>query len=258
MAANSTLIPVKAQGWTAGLTNLVNRELASWWRNRRNLIQLALWVVIINGLILAVLSSNQPTDADGNTLAQQAVYIYCIVSGFIGPIGVMVATQGSIVGEKQNGTAAWILSKPVSRTAFILSKLLADGMRFLITMIFLPGLVAYFLMTGFGIPLQFPAMLAGMGLLCLNLLFFQCFTLMMGTFFDSRRMVMGSSLILIFVLNQITQMNFGFYLPGHLPLDAAVVIASQPFQGVVSLLETIVLIIVFLLLAFWRFAREEF
>jgi ABC-2 type transport system permease protein len=258
MAASTPLIPAKAEGWTAGLANLVHRELAGWLKNRRNLIQLLLWVAIINGLILMVLTTNQPTDADGNTPAQQALYIFCIVAGFIGPIGVMVSTQGSIVGEKQNGTAAWILSKPVSRTAFILSKLLADGMRFLIIMIILPGLVAYFLLNGLGVPVQISAMLAGMGLLCLNLLFFQCFTLMMGTFFDSRRMVMGSSLILIFVLNQISQLSFGIYLPGHLPLDAAVVLGNQPFQGMVSLVETVVLIIAFLLLAFWRFAREEF
>jgi ABC-2 type transport system permease protein len=259
MAANAALNPVKAQGWTAGLANLMKRELADWWKTRRWLTSTLLWMIIINGLLLLVLStSGKSGTPSGLSATEEAVQIFCIFSGFFCPIGVMVATQGSIVSEKQNGTAAWILSKPVSRIAFILSKLLSDTLGFLVTMILFQGLAAFILMTSFAIPVKIGTFLEGLGLLYLNLLFFQTFTLMMGTFFNSRRTVIGVSLLLIFLLNQLSQMSFGIYLPGHLPYDAAAVMGNQPFQNLFVLLETAGLSILFVGLAFWRFNREEF
>ena len=41
-------------------------------------------------------------------------------------IAVVAKTQGAIIGEKQLGTAAWVLSKPASRRAFVLAKLRAQ------------------------------------------------------------------------------------------------------------------------------------
>ena len=122
----------------------------------------------------------------------------------------------------------------------------------------LPGVAAYFLMTQYGIRVQIGAMLAGMGMLYLNLLFFQSLTLMLGAFFNSRRAVIGISLAPLFLLNQLTQMSFGAFLPGHLPLDAATVMASQPYTNLVSLVETAALTVIFIGLALWRFEREEF
>jgi ABC-2 type transport system permease protein len=259
MAANVRLYPVKARGWTAGLVNLMKRELADWWKTRRWLKTTLLWLVIINGLLLLVLNqSGKSSEIGGPSPAEQAVQIFCIFSGFACPIAVMVATQGSIVGEKQNGTAAWILSKPVSRIAFILSKLLADTLGFLVTMVLIQGLVGYILMSVFGIPVTPWTFLMGLGLLYLNLLFFQSFSMMMGTMVNNRGTVIGVSLLLIFALNQLSQMSFGMYLPGHLPYDAAVVMGNQPLPNLYSLLATTGLSIVFIGLAFWRFNREEF
>jgi ABC-2 type transport system permease protein len=258
MAANAALIPEKAHGWTAGLRNLLKRGLADWWKTRRWITNSLVWMAIINGILLLVLNSpGSSSKAGGSSEMEAAIQLFCIFSGLFCPIGVMIATQGTIVGEKQNGTAAWVLSKPVSRTAFILSKLLVDTLGFLVTMIIVQGLAAYFIITGHGMSLNFEAFLAGMGMLYLNLFFWQSFALMLGTIFNSRRSVIGISMIMIFLFNQLAQMNIGMILPGHLPYDAAVVIASQPLENWIPLLGAAFLSIVFIALAFWRFSREE-
>jgi len=59
------------------------------------------------------------------------------------PIVAIIIAQDAIIGERQSGTAAWVLSKPVSRPAFILSKLVAGAIGLLVTGIVIQGVVAY-------------------------------------------------------------------------------------------------------------------
>ena len=47
-----TLIATKATGWPTGFGNLLNKELDSWWRTRRWLVHLLLWLAVIAGFIL--------------------------------------------------------------------------------------------------------------------------------------------------------------------------------------------------------------
>jgi ABC-type Na+ efflux pump permease subunit len=42
--------------------------------------------------------------------------------GWMAAFGVIILTQSDIVEEKLSGTAEWVLSSPLSRSAFILSK----------------------------------------------------------------------------------------------------------------------------------------
>ncbi len=68
---------------------------------------------------------------------------YAIFAGLFPAVGVVIIMQGVVVGEKKSGTAAWVLSKPVTRPAFILSKVIANSLGVLVTMVVLPGIVAY-------------------------------------------------------------------------------------------------------------------
>jgi ABC-type transport system involved in multi-copper enzyme maturation permease subunit len=82
---------------------------------------------VLNGLVaLAAFSKTAQLGGPGPATGLQAFFA---ISPLFGPIGVAVLAQGAIVGEKQSGTAAWVLSKPVSRSAFILAKLLTDRDR---------------------------------------------------------------------------------------------------------------------------------
>ena len=71
-----------------------------------------------------------PTPTAAQALAQYA--------GNIGQIGALVAVlvaMGSIANELKSGTAVMTLSKPVSRSAFVSTKLLAASLTFLVSMI---------------------------------------------------------------------------------------------------------------------------
>src|SRR5438045_9725128 len=58
-------------------------------------------------------------------------------------MGAAILGMGTIISETQSGTAAWVLSKPLSRTAFITAKLLALSLRLMVIAILLQGLVAF-------------------------------------------------------------------------------------------------------------------
>ena len=45
----------------------------------------------------------------------------------------LIIMQRVLVREKQQGTAAWVLSKPVTRTAFVISRLTVNSIAILLT-----------------------------------------------------------------------------------------------------------------------------
>ena len=57
--------------------------------------------------------------------------------------GVMIVMQRVLVREKNSGTAAWVLSKPVTRTAFVVSRLVVNTIAILLTSVLVPGLIFY-------------------------------------------------------------------------------------------------------------------
>ena len=173
-------------------------------------------------------------------------------------MGVIVLAQSRIIGDKQLGTAAWLLSKPLSRSAYLLSKLLADGVGILVTMIGVQGLVAYAQLSAFtGGAFPVLPFLGALGLLALNLLFYLAFTLMLGTFFSGRSAVIGGALVLLFVQSQLGQSALAPYIPGALPFMAIQLLDGTPLLGILPIVATTVLIPVCMGVAIWRFRREE-
>ena len=69
--------------------------------------------------------------------------VFFAVAGIALPIGAIIMGQEEVLDEKRSGTAAWILSKPVSRVAFILAKVTANAIGILIIMVLLEGALAY-------------------------------------------------------------------------------------------------------------------
>ena len=67
-----------------------------------------------------------------------------MIAGVVAPFAAIIMGQDAILGERLSGTAAWVLSKPLRRPAFILAKLIAYGLGLLATWVVLPGAIAYF------------------------------------------------------------------------------------------------------------------
>lgn len=248
----STLQPVHESGWRSGFSNLLRKELRGWWGTRRWMMQALIWLFVVNGMLALTLFT------DPGKVGSEGFVVFSLFTGMFASLGAIIFVQGRIVGEKHSGTAAWILSKPVSRAAFLLSKLLADGLGFLVTVIALQGAVAYAQFAAAGIAPSAFGFAATMGILFVNLIFYVALTLMLGAFFDSRAAVIGIAVFVLFAQVQLGQSPIGQFLPGSLPFTAAEVLAGNPLPTVVPLVGSVVLTTIFVAAAFWRFGREEF
>jgi ABC-2 type transport system permease protein len=179
-----------------------------------------------------------------------------------GAIGVVILSQDEVIAEKQSGTAAWILSKPVSRVAFILAKLVAGTIGVLVFIVSLPALVAYVeisLAVG-----QAPALLpylAALGAVALGLIFYLSLTIMLGVLFDSRVPVIGIALGVFFGSTLLVEFSpeAALILPTGIRNTATALAYGQALStdDVVMLLVTMVWSLVFSGIALWRFRVQE-
>jgi ABC-2 type transport system permease protein len=262
MSGNSAFELVSENGWIRGLRNLIDNESAGWWKTRRWWVQCLIWGGMI-GFMLGTILFGTP-----DFKLEDGVMIYGVFAGMFPAVAVIIIMQGVLVGEKKDGTAAWVLSKPASRPAFILAKLVSNSLGVLATMVALPGLVAYLL---FFIRLNHAldplAFLAALGILFLNLLFYLTLTLMLGAIFNSRGAVIGIALAFLFLQQYLVGLlpALRYALPWTLviPLNnqtEAVVpalLVGQPIYSYLPILAVGVECILFVLVALWRFNREE-
>lgn len=264
MAGNSAFIPVAARGRLGGLNNLLRAEFGIWFGTNMWWTQGLMWIVILNFLVGALLWSEAGVEL------VEAVTLYGLFSGLFPAVAVVIILQDAIVGEVEKGTAAWVLSKPVSREAFVLAKLIPNAVGVLVSMVLLPGLAAYAQFSAkAGAPLPPLGFLAGLLAIWLVLLYYLTLTLMLGTFFKHRAPVIGLPLAVVFGQQMIIGLApflaqilpWGVFAP---PGDAQVSLASalflgQPLPGsVLPLIALALSIIVFTGAALWRFGREEF
>lgn len=276
MSTSAAFQPVTENGWRTGFANLFRHELRQWLQVRRLLVHTVLWFVILNGLLAAMLwaPAEASMEQGGDTPIELldpligGALLFVSLGGVATGIGVVLVMQGVIIDEKKSGTAAWVLSKPVSRPAFILSRLIVNAGATLLLMVVIQGAAAYLLIAArtAEAPDVIPFM-AGVALIGLHLLFYLTLTLMLGTLFSERGPVIGIPLAILFG----AQLIQGF-LPWITPLMpwelvmpqqdypfslAMQVMIGQPISNPVPIIATAVWIIVFVSVAVWRFGREE-
>lgn len=259
---------VGERGWRRGLGNLTRGELSAWFRSGRWWKHLVVWLLVIDLILFFVMLAPAPTSgAKGPDL----VFLYGVFGGLFVSIGIMVVMQWAIVGEKTSGTAAWVLSKPVTRTAFVVSRLLVNGLGIVVTAVIVPALVFYVLLgvvssVGWLSPLSF---LGGVGLLLIHAAFWATLTWMMGTFSSSTAVVISVPLAIFFALWFLPP-----YVPGLVyvsPLMLAVGEEGGSFQALstslmkgdapyswIPLLSALVFSAAFVAAGILRFNREEF
>lgn len=259
MQANGTLRPTNGRGWRRGFANLWRKESHLWWGTWRWLIHVGLWAFLLNGLYGIVLFAviHAPPEArtpePGLTFFGFGLFLFTILTLIFTGVGAIILAQGTIIGEKQSGTAAWVLSKPVSRTAFLLAKCAyLPGM--LLTMLMIPWIVA--ILETWLVTRQFPSLtilLPLLGWQASSLVFFFCLTLLLGTLFKSRTVIAGISLLVLVLLNQLVMstLKVGITMTrdiigGQLLFPLQVILALFCGAGIC------------LFIAIKRFEREEF
>lgn len=264
MAGNEQMQLVTERGWRRGLNNLLRGELGSWFGRRRWLTNSLMWVAMVDLILLIVLLQSR-----GEGIDFELIFIYTIFGGMVTAVGVIIAMQGAVVGERQNGTAAWILSKPASRQSFILAKAIGNSAGLLFTAVLIPGIVAYLIYSFiyFGYPLPVLDFAAGTGVIGLHTLFWLSLTLMLGTFFESWAPVIGIPMGLLF-----TQQFIMSAVPALITVLPWIIIApiSQEYEAIagslikgetpvswVPVIFVTVGTLVFTAMAVWRFRKVE-
>jgi ABC-2 type transport system permease protein len=273
MANNTSLIEVKERGWLNGFGPLWRKENQRWWGRRSWLLKILLWVVIVDGLLAILLFIPSTTSGDAALQAemvpaQESLRLFFLLAAILPTFGVIIFGQDTVIDERKAGTAAWVLSKPVSRAVFLLSKLCADALGVLVTMVLAQGLTAYFLYkVAVGKSLPIPGFLAGLGLVTLFLFFFMAMTLMLGTLFHSRGPVIGIPMLVVSSSFLGTLVPWlGKVMPSGMILQlgsdqtslAAALAQGETLPTVTPVISTGLLIFIFILVALVRFEREEF
>jgi ABC-2 type transport system permease protein len=276
MITRQGLLPAKGRGWLAGFGNMLSKELGEWFGTRRWLWQLLLWPIILGGYIAAILfliplieSTNPAMKGMSETIflglppEQGAVSLFYGMVMLIGAIGAIILVQDEIILEKQSGTAAWILSKPVARPAFILTKLLSNIVSLLIFVIFVPSVIVVgeiYLKTHLLVPLV--PFLAGLAVVLLGLAFYTSLVIMLGVVCESRSKVLGVAFGIFFAGTILKSFipQLGYILPIAMDGIGLSIFLGMPLPNMLlsELISVAVLTIVFIVMALWRFQHKEF
>ena len=259
---DTSLRAVSGGGVFCGLGNKLREENGRWWNTRRWLIQAGLWFIIINGISLMAYFQLK---GDPTFSWEEIVGIFTGLMGWMVAFGVIILTQSDVVEEKQTGTAEWVLSAPLSRPSFILSKMIVNLVWLLGIVVLLQGIIFSFAMNWLGAgAIVWPNLLLGLGLQGLALAFWLCLSIMLGTFCKSRSPVIGVPLVFLFLQSFIPRM-FGSFsdtvslvLPARLPEYSTNELMGTSIPSVVPVITVVVLCVAFVSLAILRFSREEF
>lgn len=261
---------VEEKGWRRGLGNLLQGEYSAWFKSSRWWKQLLVWLAIINGMMGIMLIATVEAAKDGND-GPPLLFMYGIFGGMFVAFGVMIIMQRVLVREKQTGTAAWVLSKPVTRTAFVVSRLVVNAIGILLTAVIVPGVILYVslgLFSDLGW-LSRAGFAFGLLLFGLHTFYWIALVLMMGTLLPSSAGVIAVPMVLYFVfwygpslvpaLMYVSPILLTFSpAPDQIDALAVAVMTGAPVASWLPLIATVVSCIAFIAVAVWRFNRQEF
>ncbi len=261
---------VAEKGWRRGLGNLLQGEYSAWFQSSKWWKHLLMWFAIINLMMLLMIFAAAQAAKDGND-GPPILLMYGLFGGMFVAFGVMIIMQRVLIREKRSGTAAWVLSKPVTRTAFVVSRLVVNSVGILLTSVIVPGVLLYItfgLFSDFGWLSPF-GFAAGLLMVSLHTFYWIALVLMMGTLSESSGVAMGVPMTLFFVFWMGTEIVPALiyvspllltFSPAPDQMNALVVsfMTGAPVFSWLPLISTLVSCVAFVAVAIWRFNRQEF
>jgi ABC-2 type transport system permease protein len=254
-----------------GFANLLHNENLEWWGSRHWLKQAGIWLLILNGMVAlvmfvtpAVVQVTQDDNAGAMDPVSMGIQVFFQIGATALAIGTIIKVQGEVIGERQSGITEWILSKPVARPAYLMSKIVAHSIGVFVIMVGFQSAVAYgllWLANGDALPLL--PFLIGVGGLALHTFFYLTLTMMMGVFAKRRSQVLGVATGSLFggmLLPGISR-QLGLITPWSLPsiLPALAMQIPLPLAtAFMPILMTAIWSIVFVVAALWKLPRLEF
>lgn len=260
MTENHAFTMVTGRGWLRGFGNLLGNELARWWKTPM------WWIVSLVYAALTLFLLN----TGGFRNEGIFVYRYSDSVALFHTVGVLVIMQGVLINDKKDGTAAWVLSKPATRTALILAKLIACSLGILTTILLVSGAVLYveWLILG-TVPPKPLLFLKALGIAFLSPLWYLTLMLMLGALLDNRMAILGIGAGLLVLSGKLLSWFpvLRYTLPWYLLSNAS---TQHPPGGIMMLalgwsikVYTLTLVIMavecvlFVLVALWRFNKDE-
>jgi ABC-2 type transport system permease protein len=261
---------VEEKGWRRGLGNLLRGEYSSCFKSSRWSKHLVMWFSIINVMMVFMIIASAEAAKEGSE-GPPIIFMYGLFGGMFVAFGVMIIMQRVIVGEKRSGTAAWVLSKPVTRTAFVVSRLVVNSIVILLTSVILPGVIFYItlgLFSDFGWLSPF-GFIAALLMISLHTFFWITLVLMMGTLSESSGGVIAVPMILYFIFWMGTGMVPSLiyispllltFSPEPEQMNALPVslMTGEPVFSWLPMISTVVFCVIFIAVAIRRFNRQEF
>lgn len=246
----------------------LRKELLEQWRSYRLVIVGA--VLLVFGLASPLLAKYGPEMIrlalpEGEAILQlipepttaDAVSQYLKNISQFGILLAVLMTMGSVAQEKDKGTAALMLVKPLPRLVFLAAKMVALGLTFA-TGIVLAGIACYYYTMLVFEALSLSAWLALNGLLLLFILVYVALTLLCSTLSKSQ-VVSGALafgfLVILSALGAVPRL--GDYLPGRLTTWAVGLFSGASGSAWPALAVSVGLIVAALLAAWLIFERQE-
>lgn len=245
----------------------LRKELMEQWRSYRLLI--ASVILVIFGLLSPLTAKYTPELLkllpNGEAIAQlvppptamDSVGQYVKNIGQFGVILALLMTMGVVAQEKDKGTAAMVLVKPLPRGLFLLAKFVALGLTFT-TSIVLAGIACYYYTLLLFKALDVKAWLALNGLMLLFVLVYVALTLFCSTVTKSQVAAGGLAFGVLLVLAIPGSIpGIGEYLPNQLVNWGVSLMAGQTEMYWPAFWLSLGLILVAFISAWLIFERQE-
>ncbi len=252
-----------------GLGGLLRGELTRW-LGRRGLVHLFVWTAGLQGLLYwdTVATTDPFPDWRGFDLL---IHLWWIA----GPLAAIGIAQNALIEERHNDTASWVLSKPVSRSSFVISKIISDAGGIILLGVILQAAIARMWLPntdpGIGLPIPVPDQgryLTVIGIISLVVLLFVAMTVFLTTVLPWRGPVAGIGLLVwLLVWNSpwrfVEEYTIGGLVTGEIqggtmkPI-AEYLVFETPLEPASSVLWTAVAAVVFTVAGALVFRREQF
>ena len=247
MASKDDFDPVTESGWRMGFSAILRKELKTWFGSPAWWQQALLWITIL-GLFGSV-AIQEP---------EVGMAIYYFMATIFPGIPIIIISHEILLEEKRSGSAAWVLSKPVSRTSFIVAKFIHCAVSFTVSMVLIPGIVVYIIHYAFGAAPEFSAFLLSLGPLILWHMFLTFLTLCSSVFFDQAGPTMAAPFAFLFIGISMGQTpSIGPYGPWGL-FQVSISLVTDTTYPIYPVIITIVILAILLFIAIWRFKDYEF
>ena len=168
-----------------GLGGLLRGEFRRWF-GTRIVVHTAVWTLLVTGLLWLVTTSVADVDWRGFDLL---IHIWWIAL----PLGSIAIAQNALIEERQAETLPWVLSKPASRPALILSKSISDSVGIILPAVVLQAVIAWYMLPALepkaGLPIREPELsryLTVVGVQIVIVILFVTLSVFAGTVFRSR------------------------------------------------------------------------